>query len=261
MLENHMKLNLIEKVTKKIQEKEEQIKKANQIDQKYYYMQVKIEKLLEISEELKKQNLEERQIEDEVIIFHKGNPYLTYILAIKALFNEVNMKIAIDEIMLATNLVLIKIIEEVKKEIKLKTKIELENSWKLSLIKNPNMTNTKIIILGDRVLYGTCLKEKIKNIQYNGHYNISIYIEKEGLQGLKNMLINYCDNNFIEIEIYEAENVREAIEQLKIDNDGERILLLTKEEVENSLTLGMHVHLNENLLKDIEKQWAQESIW
>lgn len=251
MIENKIKENLLNKIIKKIQEEQFNIKKANQVDQKYYNMQIKIEKLLEISEELKKQDLKERSQQD-IVVIHNGNPYITYILAIKAVVNEINIKIGINHTMLGTNMVLIKIIEEITRQMKIKTNVEIKQDEEIS--------DTNILVLGDKNQYRMLLRKNIKNIKYNAKTNISLYVENQELEELKQNIIKYCEDNLIEIEIYEAENVRDALHQIKADNEGERIMILTKEKIDKDDMKEMPIAINQNILKDFEKELVKEKI-
>lgn len=257
MLENRIKENLLNRLIKKISEEQAHIKKCNEIDKKHYHMNVEISKLIEISKKLKKEDLSE-DIDRDVILIHNGNPYITYILAIKALYNQINMKICINEVMLGTNLILVKIINEIIKELEIENKIEIEKKFTLELIEKHK--SEKIVVLGDKEPYLELLKQREKNVYYRPKYNVAMYVESQQLEELKQNIINYCYNNFIEIEIYEVENVKEAIEQMKIDNEGEKIMLLTNEKIDEEDLKGIDVSINENILKNIEERIIKEKI-
>lgn len=257
MIENKVKKDLLNKIMKKIREEKANIEKANQIDKKYYNMNISIEKLLEISEELKEQDLKEKDEKDRLVI-HNGNPYITYILAIKAIINEMNMKISVNEAMLGTNLILTKIISEVAEERKIKTNIEIKRSIEIEEIKQGK--NFTIVVLGDSSQYRFLLRNGIKQVKYNARTNVAIYIENQQLEELKQNIIQYCADNLIEIEVYEAENVAEAINQIKADNQGERVMLLTKEKVDKEIIKEMPITVNENILRNFEKEFVKGEI-
>lgn len=257
MIGTRVKETLLNKIMKKIKEEKVVIEKANQIDKKYYNMNISIEKLAKISEELKKQNGKEKA-EKDILVIHNGNPYITYIVAIKAIINEINMKICVREAMLGTNLVLIKIMREIAKEMKIKANIEIERSIEIEEIKQER--NLDIVVLGDSSVYRLLLRNRIKNVKYNAKTNIAIYIENQQLEGLKQNIIRYCADNLMEIEVYEAENVTEAIREIKADNQGEKVMLLTKEKIEEEMVREMPITVNENILKDFEKEFVKEEI-
>ncbi len=251
MLSNKEKEMFLNKLINEIKAQKNNLEKANKIDKKYYSMNIEIEKILAISNEFKKYNINE-EISQSVMVVHNGNPYITYILAIKAIINEINIKICINETMLATNMILVQIICYIMKELNIKTKLEIQRKLET--------TGENIIVLGDKSLYSMLLKNGVKNIKYSGKINISIYIENNELEELKQQILTYCAENFIEIEVYEANNIDEAIKEIKADNQGENILLLIKENINNKEIQGIPVKINKNILKDIEIEFVQEKI-
>ena len=76
---------LIEKTIEEIKESQEYIEKANEIDRKHYKLKIKIEKLISIANKMKSTLIEPTLInltsEQDKYIFHNGNHYITFILA------------------------------------------------------------------------------------------------------------------------------------------------------------------------------------
>ena len=103
-------------------------------------------------------------------------------------------------------------------------------------------------------------------MQYCALFNISLYVGNEELQELQNNIIEYCIENFIEIEVYEAEDVKDAIEQIKADNEGEKVMLLTKESIDlNEIKAiekrtGIEISINRNILKNLEYELINREI-
>lgn len=255
---------LINKIVNAIKEEQEYMKQSNEIDRKHYKMRIDINKIIEISDTLKKEEITEENINQKIIVSHNGNPYITYILAIKAICNDFKMSICVNQGMLATNCIIIKIINEVLKEMKINNQIEIINILKIEELKND--LNVRIIILQDKAEYSKLLKAKVKNINYNPMFNISLFAENEELEGLKQDIIKYCFENFIEIEIYEAENLEELLEQIEADNEGETVIILTKENVELEKIQrlkndkNIEININKNILKDIEKKFIKQKL-
>lgn len=251
---------LIEKTIQEIKESQEYIEKANEIDRKHYKLKIKIEKLISIANKMKSTLIEPTLInltsEQEKYIFHNGNPYITFILAMKALISNVNLIIYIPEVMLGVNLSLIQIINKVQKEMRMENKIELKMQQDMEKISK----DKEIIVLGDRMQYSGLLKMGKTNTYYLPKYNIALYSDGEELEEVKHKMFEYCVENFIEIEIYEAENVEEALEQMIEDNEGETILILTKEkidlkEIEHLKNKNkIEIYINENILNNFEER-------
>ena len=148
MIDKKIKENLLNKIIKSFKEEKRNIEKANKIDKKYYNMKVNVEKLIEISEKLKETEIIEKKLCENTIVTHNGNPYITYILAIKAICNKTNIKICVNEKMLGTNLIIVKIINEILEKMKIRTKLEILRKLEIEALRN--IKNKKIIVLGDK---------------------------------------------------------------------------------------------------------------
>lgn len=264
MIDKKIKENLLNKIIKSFKEEKRNIEKANKIDKKYYNMKVNVEKLIEISEKLKETEIIEKKVCENTIVIHNGNPYITYILAIKAICNKTNIKICVNEKMLGTNLIIVKIINEILEKMKIRTKLEILRKLEIEALRN--IKNKKIIVLGDKSEYSRLLRLKLENVQYCALFNISLYVGNDELQELQNNIIEYCIENFIEIEVYEAEDVKDAIEQIKADNEGEKVMLLTKESIDlNEIKAiekrtGIEISINRNILKNLEYELINREI-
>ena len=228
-MEKSKKENLLNKLIKRIKEEEKNIYKANQIDRNHYKMKININRLIQISEQLKEKNIGEFA-DENVMVTHNGNPYVTYILAIKAICSNTNIEICVNETMLGTNCVIVKIIEEVLKELKINIHIAIIRNLDIETLKNTQ--DTKIVVLQDKAQYSQLLRAKVPNVVYRPIYNVALYIDDEEFEEIQQDIIQYCDENFIEIEIYDAEDIEDAIEQLEADNEGEYALILTKQKVD-----------------------------
>lgn len=259
---NMNKDNLINKIIKNIKEQEKNINKANEIDRKHYKMKINIQKLIQISNKMKDKDIG-KFTDKNLIIIHNGNPYITYILAIKAICSNTNLDICVNETMLGTNFIIVKIIKEVLKELKIQIHLEVLRNLDIEELNSnesqiKNDTNKKIIILQDKSEYSRLLKEKIPNVYYYPIYNICLYIDNEEFEEIKQYIIKYCDENFIEVEIYDADDIEDAIEQIEADNEGEYVLILTKEKIKEKAKID--ININTNILSDLEERLIEKEI-
>ena len=256
-MEKSKKENLLNKLIKRIKEEEKNIYKANQIDRNHYKMKININRLIQISEQLKEKNIGEFA-DENVMVTHNGNPYVTYILAIKAICSNTNIEICVNETMLGTNCVIVKIIEEVLKELKINIHIAIIRNLDIETLKNTQ--DTKIVVLQDKAQYSQLLRAKVPNVVYRPIYNVALYIDDEEFEEIQQDIIQYCDENFIEIEIYDAEDIEDAIEQLEADNEGEYALILTKQKVDMDKIQelkekeNIDIYINKNILTDLEEK-------
>ena len=138
---------------------------------------------------------------------------------------------------------------------------KLKNITNSTRSKTENGTNKKIIILQDRAEYSKLLKEKIQNVYYYPIYNICLYIDNEEFEEIKQYIIKYCDENFIEVELYDADDIETAIEQIEADNEGEHVLILTKEKVNKIKEKAqIDVNINTNILSNLEERLIEKEI-
>ena len=262
-MEKSKKENLLNKIIKRIKEEEKNIYKANQIDRKHYKMKVNINRFIQIAENIKDKDMGEFT-DKNVMITHNGNPYITYLLAIKAICSNTNLEICVNETMLGTNSAIVKIIEEVLKELKINLNITVIRTLDIETLKNEK--EIKIIVLQDKAQYSKLLKAKVPNVSYKPIYNVALYIDDEEFEEIKQDIIQYCDENFIEIEIYDADDLGDAIEQLKADNEGEYALILTKKKVdiekikELKKKEKIEININKNILTDLEERIIEQKI-
>ncbi len=262
-MEKSKKDNLLNKLIKRIKETEKNINKANQIDRKHFKMKVNVNKLIQIAENLKTKEMG-AFTDKNIIIIHNGNPYMTYILAIKAIFSDTNLEICVNETMLGTNSIIVKIIEEVLKELKINIQVTVLRNLDTEILKNRK--DVKIIVLQDKAEYSRLLKLKMPNVCYKPIYNIALYIDDEEFEEIKQDIIKYCDENFIEIEIYDADNIEDAIEQMEADNEGEYALILTREKVDMNKIKelkekeNIDIYINKNVISELEERVIKTKI-
>ena len=260
-MEKTKKEIFLNKLIKRIKEEKKNIDKASQIDRKHYKMKVNINRFMQIAENLKDKEIG-TFIDENVIVTHNGNPYMTFILAIKAICSNTNLEICVNETMVGVNSVIVKIIEEVLKELKIHLQIEVIRN--LEILKNKK--ETKIIVLQDKAQYSKLLKAKVQNVYYRPIYNVALYIDDEEFEEIKQDIIQYCDENFIEIEIYDADNVEDAIEQLEADNEGEYALILTKQKIDKDKIKelkekeNIEMNINKNILTELEERIINKKI-
>lgn len=260
-MEKTKKEIFLNKLIKRIKEEKKNIDKASQIDRKHYKMKVNINRFMQIAENLKDKEIG-TFIDENVIVTHNGNPYMTFILAIKAICSNTNLEICVNETMVGVNSVIVKIIEEVLKELRIHLQIEVIRN--LEILKNKK--ETKIIVLQDKAQYSKLLKAKVQNVYYRPIYNVALYIDDEEFEEIKQDIIQYCDENFIEIEIYDADNVEDAIEQLEADNEGEYALILTKQKIDKDKIKelkekeNIEMNINKNILTELEERIINKKI-
>ena len=249
---------LINKIIKEIKLNEETIKKMNDIDSKYYDMKINIESIIDILKIFKNYKIKNQNVTKSALTIASGNPYITIAICMKAIIENRNQIIDIDQRMLAVNTILVSIIQKVIKENNKKLEIKIENDISQEKI---NKNNIEIIEIIDNIEKYKELKENIKSkidIKNIHLLDIELYTDTEELKELQDTIYDYCTENFIGIEIYEEKNINELIDKVSKIGDKNWLVILSKEpniseEEIKQKTNYKKVTINKNPFKEINK--------
>ena len=249
---------LINKIIKEIKLNEETIKKMNDIDSKYYDMKINIESIIDILKIFKNYKIKNQNVTKNTLTIASGNPYITIAICMKAIIENRNQIIDIDQRMLAVNTILVSIIQKVIKENNKKLEIKIENDISQEKI---NKNNIEIIEIIDNIEKYKELKENIKSkidIKNIHLLDIELYTDTEELKELQETIYDYCTENFIGIEIYEEKNINELIDKVSKIGDKNWLVILSKEpniseEEIKQKTNYKKVTINKNPFKEINK--------
>ena len=253
---------LINKIIKEIKLNEETIKKMNDIDSKYYDMKINIESIIDILKIFKNYKIKNQNVTKNTLTIASGNPYITIAICMKAIIENRNQIIDIDQRMLAVNTILVSIIQKVIKENNKKLEIKIENDISQEKI---NKNNIEIIEIIDNIEKYKELKENIKSkidIKNIHLLDIELYTDTEELKELQDTIYDYCTENFIGIEIYEEKNINELIDKVSKIGDKNWLVILSKEtniteEEIKQKTKYKKVTINKNPFKEINKTIAE----
>ena len=249
---------LINKIIKEIKLNEETIKKMNDIDSKYYDMKINIESIIDILKIFKNYKIKNQNVTKNTLTIASGNPYITIAICMKAIIENRNQIIDIEQRMLAVNTILVSIIQKVIKENNKKLEIKIENDISQEKI---NKNNIEIIEIIDNIEKYKELKENIKSkidIKNIHLLDIELYTDTEELKELQDTIYDYCTENFIGIEIYEEKNINELIDKVSKIGDKNWLVILSKEpniseEEIKQKTNYKKVTINKNPFKEINK--------
>lgn len=254
---------LINKIIKEIKLNEETIKKMNDIDSKYYDMKINIESIIDILKIFKNYKIKNQNVTKSALTIASGNPYITIAICMKAIIENRNQIIDIEQRMLAVNAILVSIIQKVIKENNKRIEIKIENNVTKEWINNNNIEDIEII---DNIEKYDELKnniKSIKNIKSIHLLDIELYTDaEEELQELQDTIYDYCTENFIGIEIYKEKNINELINKVSKIGDKNWLVILSKEtniteEEIKQKTKYKKVTINKNPFKEINKTIAE----
>ncbi len=254
---------LINKIIKEIKLNEETIKKMNDIDSKYYDMKINIESIIDILKIFKNYKIKNQNVTKNTLTIASGNPYITIAICMKAIIENRNQIIDIEQRMLAVNTILVSIIQKVIKENSKRIEIKIENDVTQEWINDSNIEDIEII---DNIEKYDELKnniKSIKNIKSIHLLDIELYTDaEEELQELQDTIYDYCTENFIGIEIYKEKNINELINKVSKIGDKNWLVILSKEtniteEEIKQKTKYKKVTINKNPFKEINKTIAE----
>lgn len=254
---------LINKIIKEIKLNEETIKKMNDIDSKYYDMKINIESIIDILKIFKNYKIKNQNVTKSALTIASGNPYITIAICMKAIIENRNQIIDIEQRMLAVNAIVVSIIQKVIKENNKRIEIKIENNVTKEWINNSNIEDIEII---DNIEKYDELKnniKSIKNIKSIHLLDIELYTDaEEELQELQDTIYDYCTENFIGIEIYKEKNINELINKVSKIGDKNWLVILSKEtniteEEIKQKTKYKKVTINKNPFKEINKTIAE----
>ena len=234
----------------------------NDIDSKYYDMKINIESIIDILKIFKNYKIKNQNVTKNTLTIASGNPYITIAICMKAIIENRNQIIDIDQRMLAVNTILVSIIQKVIKENNKKLEIKIENDISQEKI---NKNNIEIIEIIDNIEKYKELKENIKSkidIKNIHLLDIELYTDTEELKELQDTIYDYCTENFIGIEIYEEKNINELIDKVSKIGDKNWLVILSKEtniteEEIKQKTKYKKVTINKNPFKEINKTIAE----
>ena len=241
----------------------ETIKKMNDIDSKYYDMKINIESIIDILKIFKNYKIKNQNVTKSALTIASGNPYITIAICMKAIIENRNQIIDIEQRMLAVNAILVSIIQKVIKENNKRIEIKIENNVTKEWINDSNIEDIEII---DNIEKYDELKnniKSIKNIKSIHLLDIELYTDaEEELQELQDTIYDYCTENFIGIEIYKEKNINELINKVSKIGDKNWLVILSKEtniteEEIKQKTKYKKVTINKNPFKEINKTIAE----
>lgn len=229
-IENKIYINFLDKLEKKILEKEfnESLKKVIEIDNKHYKKQLDKETLINIINEYREKKLENSN-SNIVQVLLLGNPEVVFRLGIEAVRQQTSMTIVIDDFCFAQNTFLIEVIKLIFKDCNIKLQINLENLLTTKQILENNSKVNKTVCIGDSNRYNE-LVEKIENLQFYPYNIFEVYSDSDELEELQEKIYDFAMTNGFEVEIYNTDvDFDDVIEMINMDGYGFCGVLLSKD--------------------------------
>ena len=236
------------------------IEKAIEIDYKRWNRKIEFNKFLEIinkiSYEYAENDMKSKDIKTYVVIFN-GDPYVTFEMVIKLLLTNNNGIFMIRNYMFATNSILITIIQNIIKMLKIKLIIKLYNNVDLTNIISQEKDIDKIIYIGDKFTYEYIDQNSNLPVIYNGYGSAIVYVEeKEKFKDIIEKINILAEELNLEIKIYFNANIDIFIKDINSKNRNYSCTILSNDiksiEKFKKLINSKNIYVNENPFRNLE---------
>lgn len=233
-----------------IKDNKEEFKRINDIDKNIYDTNIDIEKLVNIIKNSQEKELILNKDFKNILISYYGSPYITLELCIEAVKTNNKLILAIEDYMLGINKLIVNIVQNILNDYRIENKIFIFNLLDKNVIAQ-NTEIDKVICIGNKNTFELYKKIQISNLIYYPFNNIDLYCDTDELEELQEMIYQYAEKNFIDLEIYdEFENINRAVEYLNKYGNKFCTVLLTKskekEEIFRNNIISKYIFVNEN---------------
>ena len=233
-----------------IKDNKEEFKRINDIDKNIYDTNIDIEKLVNIIKNSQEEELILNKDSKNILISYYGSPYITLELCIEAVKTNNKLILAIEDYMLGINKLIVNIVQNILNDYRIENKIFIFNLLDKNVIAQ-NTEIDKVICIGNKNTFELYKKIQISNLIYYPFNNIDLYCDTDELEELQEMIYQYAEKNFIDLEIYdEFENINRAVEYLNKYGNKFCTVLLTKskenEEIFRNSIISNYIFVNEN---------------
>ena len=247
---------IIEEYKDSIIENKDTLLELYKIDKEVSEKFINLDTIISLLDSYKNEKINKNKKQVIVASFY-GNPYITINLCMQALLQNRGTIIAIKDVMLGTNTLLVKLFNDVLKSHKIGEMIYLKNNY----LKN-NLGIEELKNIEDRITYTYCIgnsntfyklyKSNVKNLKYIPFKNTALFVNNEKFEELKYELYKYCTKNSIEIEIYDdvdvfidCVNVDKSLEMAIVISDSKKEINKCKQNIKN-----LKVFINKNPFKE-----------
>ncbi len=192
------------------------------------------------------------------LVVTNGNPYITIILCMQAISQNISLTLNIQDTMFALNSAIVKVFN-----------INLRSDGpQIKKYMSPrefiNSDADDIIVIDDRSKY-YFLRDELKiKARYVSLLNIDLYTDSEDLSSLTDTITDYCSQEHIGLDIHSDGSIDDFVNETNKYDGGNVALILTKEKV-NQMDISdklsdKTVYLNCNPFAKIEVDVALKNI-
>ena len=197
-------------------------------------------------------------LDKKSLVVTNGNPYITIILCMQAISQNISLTLNIQDTMFALNSAIVEVFG-----------LHLNGEGpKITKYMSPRefmkVKADDIIVIDDKAKF-YFLKDELKlKVRYVSLLNIDLYTDSEDLSSLTNTIYDYCNQTYIGLDIHSNESLDDFVNETNKYEGGNVALILTKEKVNqmdiNDKLSDKKVYYNCNPFSKIEADVALKNI-
>lgn len=220
---------LLTNIQDTIKSNEDIIQKANQIDLKHFNKKIDIKKLNEIIENYRDEQINNSGDLKRCLIEYNGEIYLTMQLCLWAILNKTQVILDINDFLLSSNTIIVKIVNQELKKYGIQNLIEIYNCFNYEEIKENEELLDYTICIDDMDIYNDLLDYKIEDVKLVKYTSIDLYCDDDELVELRDMICDYARNNHWQLELFDDSEKQNSADIIAKYGEGAIVVLLSND--------------------------------
>lgn len=164
-------------------------------------------------------------LQKKSLVVTNGNPYITVILCMQAISQNISLCINVQDTMFELNSTIVNIFDSYLNE----DGPKIAKYMTVDEFKNANVDD--IVVIDDKSKF-YFLRDEIKiKVRYVSLLNIDLYTDSDEQTSLTNTINEYCNQRYIGLDIHKNQTIDDFVEETNKYEGGNVALILTKENV------------------------------
>ena len=164
-------------------------------------------------------------LQKKSLVVTNGNPYITVILCMQAISQNISLCINVQDTMFELNSTIVNIFDSYLNE----DGPKVAKYMTVDEFKNANVDD--IVVIDDKSKF-YFLRDELKiKVRYVSLLNIDLYTDSDEQTSLTNTINEYCSQRYIGLDIHKNQTIDDFVEETNKYEGGNVALILTKENV------------------------------
>lgn len=164
-------------------------------------------------------------LQKKSLVVTNGNPYITIILCMQAISQNISLCINVQDTMFELNSTIVNIFDSYLNE----DGPKIAKYMTVDEFKNANVDD--IVVIDDKSKF-YFLRDELKiKVRYVSLLNIDLYTDSDEQTSLTNTINEYCNQRYIGLDIHKNQTIDDFVEETNKYEGGNVALILTKENV------------------------------